>query len=154
MRAAAIIGLLATALLLAGCGGDDAPDRSDAVEQLAGLCDKAREDIEALGLPAETGFEVLKPWSTRGKRLAGDVGRLKGATAEERTQLTALAEELAAYYDGLALGYETYKKTRSSEVYAASLERATVFLNSAEKRATAFGAPECAVRPFADYEPS
>ena len=156
MRTFAIAVSLTCALLAVGCGEEESPppQRSPTVESLAALCDAALVDIEALGLPAEVGVEVVKPWAARGTRLARDIGRLAGGTAEEQTQLEALSGELKEYYAGLLLGYTIYKKTKSSELYAASLKRASTFLVSAEKRATALGAPECATRPFADYVPS
>jgi len=139
------------ALAAVGCsGGDDSPPRSPAVEKLASLCEQARSDIEALGLPSETGFEVLKPWSARGKKLVAEIRSIDGATPDEQTQLDRIAQELGEYYAGLALGYEVYRKTKSSEAYAQSIDRAAEFLAAAEKRALALGADECAVRPFPD----
>jgi hypothetical protein len=41
--------------LLTGCGKDE-PKRSALAENLAQLCDQARADTEALGLPADVGF--------------------------------------------------------------------------------------------------
>ena len=152
MRVVALV-LASTILALAaaGCGGgDDEPSRSPAVEKLAAVCEQARTDIEALGLPSEAGFEVLKPWSARGKKLVREIEAIDGATPDEQTQLDQIAKELGEYYAGLALGYEIYRKTKSSEAYAQSIDRASEFLASAEKRAIALGADECAVRPFPD----
>jgi hypothetical protein len=148
MRAAAILIALVAMLLASGCGGEERQARSVAVEQLAALCEAARADIESLGLPSEIGIEVMKPWAARGKRLATDVGRIKGASDAERTQLRELERELAEYYAGLSVGYTTYKQTSSREMYTAIVERAEAFLTAADKRATALGAPECTARPF------
>lgn len=152
MRVAVLVLVsLTLALAATGCGGgDDKPTRSPAVEKLAAVCEQARTDIEALGLPSEAGFEVLKPWSARGKKLVGEIKAIEGATPDEQTQLDQIAQELGEYYAGLALGYEVYRKTKSSEVYAQSIDRASEFLTAAEKRAVALGADECAVRPFPD----
>jgi hypothetical protein len=156
VRTWAVVVSLACALTAAGCSEDEPspPPRTATIESLAALCDAALADIEALGLPAEVGIEVVKPWALRGTRMARDIGRLEGGTVEEQTQLEALSGELKEYYAGLLLGYTIYKKSKSSDLYMASLERATTFLVSAEKRATALGAPECATRPFADYVPA
>jgi hypothetical protein len=140
--------LLAVTLVAAGCGGED--ERPAVVEELAALCEEARADVEALGLPSEGGPEVIGKWAQRGRRLAVDVGKLEGETAEERKQVETLAGYLTEYYAGLRLGYIVYKQTRSSEAYALSLDRAKTFLTSAEELATGMGAPECATRPFAD----
>ena len=67
--------LVCVALLAAGCGKDE-PKRSALAESLAQLCEQARADTEALGLPAEAGFEVMKPTAARGLRLAADIKKL------------------------------------------------------------------------------
>ncbi|MFN8221942.1 MAG: hypothetical protein U0R50_01690 [Gaiellales bacterium] len=152
MRAAATILIgIALAAAASGCSSDErvAPERSTTVERLGALCETARADVEALGLPAEVGYKVIEPWAARGLALAAAIRKLEGTTDEER-QLTALADELGEYYRGLQLGFAVYDKTKSSEVYAASVNRAEVFLEAAEKRALALGADECAVRPFPD----
>ena len=56
--------LVCVALLASGCGKDE-PKRSALAESLAQLCEQARADTEALGLPAEEGFEVMKPTAAR-----------------------------------------------------------------------------------------
>ena len=132
---------------LAGCGGDD-PARSAVAVELAGLCDGARADIEALGLPSEGGVEIVKPWAERGIRLATAIGRLEGGTPGERRQVRSLADALAEYYAGLRLGYRVYTQTRSLDAYAAAIDRAKAFLERADEAAVALGAPECAIRPF------
>lgn len=154
MRAAAILGAIVLAAAASGCTGgeEEPPPRSEAAETLAALCETARLDIEALGLPSETGYTVLKPWAARGKRLAADIRAIDGEPDESR-QLDELASELEEYYRGLALGYEIYRKTKNSEVYAAGISRAEVFLQAAEKRSLALGADECAIRPFPDFVP-
>jgi hypothetical protein len=137
-------------LALAGCGGGDAPERSAAATELAALCEGARADVEALGLPSEVGFQVIKPWAERGKRLARDVRKLRGESVLERRHLARLGEQLAAYYAGLRLGYEVYAKTRNAEAYAIAVNRATPYLVTADSLATRLGVPECTVRPFAE----
>lgn len=153
---AALASLAVSALFVGGCGsgGDDAPERSVVAEELAALCVAAREDVEALGLPAEAGFAVLEPWAARGRRLARDVAQLQAGTAAERSQLAALAKQLEAYYKGLRLAYDVYVQTKSSESYGVAAERATAYLEDAEALARGLGVSECAERPFADYEPS
>lgn len=144
--------LVAVALLAgmpAACGGDE-PERSAAAEQLAALCDEARADVEALGIPSEVGPGVLRPWAERGSLLAKQVERLRGATSAERQRLRELAQALGEYYAGLRLGHAVYTQTKSLEAYSAAVERATSFLEDAETIATSLGAPECTIRPFPD----
>ena len=81
MRRAGAVLLAVAALLAAGCGGDDEPETDAVVAQLVTLCADARADVEALGLPSEAGFKIIRPWANRGTRLAEDIGRLEGAHA-------------------------------------------------------------------------
>lgn len=152
LRSLVIAACLGLALAVSGCGGAD--DRSAVAEELGTLCAEALADVEALGLPAEGGPDVIGKWANRGRRLAKDVAKLNGETPEERKQVATLADHLEEYYAGLRIGYIVYLQTKSSEAYAASLERANEFLVSAEEVAVAMGADECAVRPFADYVPA
>jgi hypothetical protein len=144
----AVLALL-IALVLAGCGGDG-DERSAAAERAALLCDEARADIEALGLPAEAGIGIVRPWANRGTRLAKDIRVLQGATPSEDETLQKLATALDEYYAGLRLGHTIYTQTKSFDAYAATIERANAFLADADAAAVDLGAPECAVRPFAD----
>jgi hypothetical protein len=137
------------ALVLTGCGGDG-DERSAAAEQAASLCDDARADIEALGLPAEAGIAIVRPWSNRGTQLAKDIRALEAATPTEDETIQTLATSLDEYYAGLRLGHTIYTQTRSLDAYAATVERANAFLADADAAAVDLGAPECAVRPFAD----
>ena len=141
---------LAVSLLAAGCGGDDEPERDAVVAELAALCETARADIEALGLPSEAGFEIIRPWANRGTRLAEDVGRLEGATPEQEAQLAALSRNLDEYYAGLRLGATIYGQTGSLEAYKQTIIKANAFLADADRIATKLGATECTVRPFPD----
>jgi hypothetical protein len=142
--------LVGLALAVAGCGGDDEPDRAAAVTELAALCEDARTDIEALGLPGEVGIAVVRPWANRGTRLAEDIRRLDDGTPEEQELLGSLATAYDEYYAGLRLGATIYAQTKSSEAYAATVERANEFLAEADVLAQKLGAPECLVKPFAD----
>ena len=135
------------AVLATGCGGGD-DDRSDVAEQVAALCDQARLDIEALGLPAEAGIAVIRPWANRGTRLAKDIRALEGGSASEQETLDALATALDEYYAGLRLGHTIYQQTRSAEAYAQTIERAKAFQVDADAAATELGATECTRRPF------
>lgn len=148
MKRRSLLALLALvpALVLAGCGGDD--DRTDVAEQVATLCDQARVDIEALGLPSETGIAVITPWANRGTRLVKDLRKLEGADAEEQATLDDLATALDEYYAGLRLGHLIYEQTKSSEAYAQTIDRAKAFQEDADAAAVALGAPECTRRPF------
>jgi hypothetical protein len=137
------------AALAAGCGGSDEPERSALAEELAQLCDEARADVEALGLPAEKGFAVIPPTAKIGQRLAKDVALLQGTTAHEREQVASLSKYLAFYYGELAAGAKLYA-VGQTDAYRITVERATPTLVSAEALATRMGAPECAVRPFPD----
>jgi hypothetical protein len=148
VRGVAIV-MCSLAVLAAGCGGKDEPKRSVLAEQLAELCDQARADTEALGLPGEMGFVVMKPTAAIGLRLASDVKRLKGTTPAERRQVATLAEHIRFYYNELAAAVKLYSSGHP-EVYAVTLERAKPSLVSAEALATRMGAPECAVRAFPD----
>ena len=134
------------AVLAAGCGGGD--DRSELAEQVAALCDEARLDIEALGLPSETGIAVIRPWANRGTKLAEDIRALDGGDASEQETVAALATALDEYYAGLRLGHTIYVQTRSSEAYAQTIERAKAFQVDADAAATELGATECTRRPF------
>lgn len=151
MRPALAFAAVVAVLAAAGCGGGD--ERTLVAEQLAVLCEDARADVEALGLPSEKGPEVVGAWAQRGRRLAADVEQLNGATAQEREQIASLANYLDEYYSGLRLGYIVYQQTGNSQGYAASLDRAKTFLVTAEELAKRMGASECATRPFDDLEP-
>ena len=118
--------------------------------QLVTLCGEARADIEALGLPSEAGFKVIRPWANRGTRLAEDIGRLEGATPEQQAQLAALSRAYDEYYAGLRLGATIYGQTASLEAYKQTVVRANAFLADADRIATELGATECTVRPFPD----
>ena len=135
-------------LLAAACGGGD--DRSAAAEQVGALCETARQDIEALGLPSERGIAVITPWANRGTKLATEIRAVEGATAEETETVHALATALDEYYAGLRLAHTIYEQTRSAEAYAQTIDRANAFLEDADKAATKLGASECTVRPFPD----
>lgn len=146
MRLGLVVAVVAT--LAAGCGGD-APERSETVERLAELCTEARLDIEKLGLPGEKGIAVVRPWANRGTRLAETIGGLEGGTTDEQRLVGRLATALDEYYAGLRVGLLVYEQTKSSEAYAAAVERSTAFLEESEEVAREIGAPECATRPFA-----
>ena len=150
MRAAILLVTLLLAGVAAGCGGDDDPQRSALAEQLAARCDQARADIEALGLPGDKGFAVVRPTAAIGLRLAREVARLEGANAAEREQVRSLAAYLKHYYTEVDAGAKVYLATRQSDAYTLTVERAKSFLVSAEALATRMGAPECATRAFAD----
>ena len=111
MRRAGAVLLAVAALLAAGCGGDDEPETDAVVAQLVTLCADARADVEALGLPSEAGFKIIRPWANRGTQLAEDIGRLEGATPEQQAQLTALSRAYDEYYAGLRLGATIYGQT-------------------------------------------
>lgn len=147
-RTIAVI-VVGAALLAAGCGGKAEPKRSALADQLARLCEQARADTEALGLPGEKGFVVMAPTAKIGARLAKDVGKLRGTTAAEREQIASLAKYLRFYYAELAAAVKLYA-VGQSEVYSVTVNRAKPSLESAEALATRMGAPECAVRPFPD----
>ena len=140
---------LCLAALAGGCGGSDPPKRSALAERLAQLCDEARADVEALGLPGEKGFSVIPPTAKIGRRLAASVARLQGTTPREKEQVRSLSKYLAFYYGELAAGAKLYL-IGQSEAYQITVERAKPSLVSAEALATRMGAPECAVRPFPD----
>ena len=135
--------------LAGGCGGKDEPQRSVLAENLAQLCEQARADVEALGLPSEKGFGVMKPTALIGLRLAGDVRKLEGTTAAEKEQVASLAEYFRFYFKEFEAAVRLYE-VGQSEVYAITLDRAKGTLASAEALATRMGAPECAVRAFPD----
>jgi hypothetical protein len=137
------------AVLVAGCGGKDEPKRSALAQNLAQLCDKARADTEALGLPADVGFKVMGPTSRIGLAFAAHVKKLKTTNAAEKEQIASLAEGFRFYYNELAAAVKLYDAGHP-EVYAITLDRAKPSLETAEQLATRMGAPECAVRPFPD----
>ena len=140
--------LACLALLASGCGKDE-PKRSALAESLAQLCEQARADTEALGLPADEGFKVMKPTAARGLRLAADIKKLKGTTPAEKEQVASLAEYFRFYYNELDAAVKLYSAGHP-EVYEITLGRAKPSLESGEALATRMGAPECAVRPFPD----
>jgi hypothetical protein len=144
-----VIVVVLLAVAAAGCGGKEAPKRSALAEQIAQLCEQARADTEALGLPAEKGFDVMKPTATIGLRMAAKIKKLKGTTPAEKEQIASLAEYFRFYYNELAAAVKFYA-VGQSEVYAITLNRAKPSLVSGEALATRMGAPECAVRPFPD----
>ena len=152
MRIGACLCIAVVATAAAGCGGGD--ERSAAVEQVAALCETARADVEALGLPSEKGPDVVGDWANRGRKLAAAVKKVESDDAEEQQRVASLAEYLNEYYSGLRLAYIVYVQTKSSESYALALDRAKAFLVDAEELAVQMGADECAKRPFEDLEPS
>jgi hypothetical protein len=147
-RVSIAIVLVGLALVLGGCGEDE-PDRSPLAESLAALCEQARADTEALGLPGEKGFSVVKPGAERGIRLAANIKRLEGTTPAEKEQIASLAEYFRFYHNEIKAGARIYELGQP-EAYAITVERAKPSLASAEALATRMGAPECAVRPFPD----
>lgn len=149
MRHALAAAAAALGVLAAGCGGDG-KERSELVERLAALCTEARLDVEELGLPGEKGIAVVRPWANRGTRLAETIRGLEGGTADEQRLVGRLATALDEYYAGLRVGLLVYEQTKSSDAYAAAVERSTAFLEESEAVARELGAPECATRPFAD----
>jgi len=144
-----VIVVVLLAVAAAGCGGKEAPKRSALAEQIAQLCEQARADTEALGLPAEKGFVVMRPTATIGLRMAAKMKKLKATTPAEKEQIASLAEYFRFYYNELAAAVKFYA-VGQSEVYAITLNRAKPSLVSGEALATRMGAPECAVRPFPD----
>ncbi len=147
-RASIAIVLVGIALVVGGCGEDE-PERSPLAESLAALCEEARADTEALGLPSEKGFAVIQPGAERGLRLAADIKKLKGTTAAEKEQIASLAEYFRFYHNEVEAGARIYELGQP-DAYAITIERAKPSLASAEALATRMGAPECAVRPFPD----
>lgn len=147
-RASLAIALVGLALVVAGCGEDE-PERSPLAESLAALCEEARVDTEALGLPGDKGFSVVKPGAERGIRLAADIKKLEGTTPAEKEQIASLAEYFRFYHTEIEAGARIYELGQP-EAYSITVERAKPSLASAEALATRMGAPECAVRPFPD----
>ena len=107
------------ALVATGCGKDE-PKRSALAESLAQLCEQARADTEALGLPSEKGFAVMKPTAARGLQLAAEIKKLKGATPAEKEQIASLAEYFRFYYNELDAAVKLYAAGQS-EIYAITL---------------------------------
>ena len=140
-----VLGVAASA---AGCGEDE-PKRSALAEELAALCDQARADVEALGLPADKGFVVVKPTAAIGLRLAADIKKLHGSTAAEKEQVASLAEYYRFYWNEVKAGAKLYEFGQH-DAYVVTIDRAKGQLATAEALATRMGAPECAVRPFPD----
>ena len=147
-RVSIAIVCLGLALVVGGCGEDE-PERSPLAESIAALCEQARADTEALGLPAEKGFSVIRPGAERGLRLAADIKKLKSATPAEKEQIASLAEYLRFYHNEIRAAAKLYEAGQT-EVYGITVDRAKPTLVSAEALATRMGAPECAVRPFPD----
>ncbi len=142
---AVVVGI---AVFAGGCGEDE-PERSALAESLAQLCEQARADTEALGLPADEGFKVMKPTAAIGLRLAGEIEKLEGTTPAEKEQVASLAGNYRFYYKELAAAVKLYT-AGYVDAYGITIERAKGLLASAEALATRMGAPECAVRPFPD----
>ena len=140
--------LVGLALIVGGCGKDE-PKRSALAENLAQLCEKARADTEALGLPGDKGFAVIRPGAEIGIRLSADIKKLEGSTPAEKEQIAALAEYLRFYHNEVGAAAKLYEAGQT-EVYGITIDRAKPTLVSAEALATRMGAPECAVRPFPD----
>ena len=135
--------------LAGGCGGKDEPQRSALAENLAQLCEQARADVEALGLPGEKGFVVVKPTAEIGLQLAKDVEKLRGTTPAEKEQVASLAGYLLFSYRELEAAARLYS-VGQSEAFVITVDRAKGTLLSVEALATRMGASECAVRPFRD----
>jgi hypothetical protein len=144
-----IVIVVCLAALAGGCGGKSEPERSALAENLARLCEKARADTEALGLPGDKGFVVMMPTAKIGLRLAAEIKKLEGRTPAEQRQVSALAESYRFYYNEMRAAVKLYN-VAGSEVYAITLDRAKPSLASGDALAVSIGAPECAVRPFPD----
>jgi hypothetical protein len=154
--------VLLVALVAVGCSDTQVseststqlgPARSALARRLALLCTRARLNIEALGLPAEKGIAVVAPTARIGRRLAAQIGALRGRTALERRRLQEISHDLDSYYIQLKAGIDAYR-TAGSEGFQVAVEGAKPLLVRAETLATRFGAPECAKRAFDDYQPS
>lgn len=148
---ALLVVMLVSCALLAGCGGGE-DDRSEASARIGALCEKARLDVEALGLPSEKGPDLIGAWANRGRRLATAVKKVRSDDPEEQQRVESLSTYLNEYYSGLRLAYIVYLQTKSSESYGLALDRAKEFLGEAEALATQMGATECAKRPWEDVE--
>lgn len=147
-RVSTAVVLAGLALVVGGCGKDE-PERSPLAESLAALCEQARADTEAFGLPAEKGFSVIEPGAERGVRLAADIKKLQSSTPAEKEQIASLAEYFRFYHNEIRAGTKLYE-AGYPDAYAITVARAKPSLASAEALATRMGAPECAVRPFPD----
>jgi hypothetical protein len=147
-RVSLAIVLVGLALVIGGCG-DDEPERSPLAESLAALCEQARADTEALGLPGEVGIKVMKPTAKIERRLARDIEKLEGTTPAEKEQVASLAKGFDDYWAEIAAGVKLYD-AGYTEGYTITVEGAREKLEGAEALATRMGAPECAVRPFPD----
>jgi hypothetical protein len=148
-----VIGAVVIAVLAlagAGCGAKNEPERSALAKSLAQLCEHARADTEALGLPAEQGFKVVRPTAEIGLGLARKIKKLEGSTPAEKEQIGSLAEYYRFYWNEVLAGAKLHEAGQDIEVYTMTVERAKGTLVSAEALATRMGAPECAVRPFPD----
>ena len=145
---ALIVLVIGIAVFVGGCSEDE-PKRSALAENLAQLCEQARADTEALGLPSDVGFKVMKPTAVIGLRLAGEIKKLKGTTPAEKEQIASLAEYYRFYYGELAAAVKLYT-AGYPDAYGPTIERAKGSLATAEALATRMGAPECAVRAFPD----
>ncbi len=149
MRGAVIATTLIGLALVAGGCSEDEPKRSPLAESLAALCEQARAETEALGLPGDKGFAVIRPGAEIGIRLAADIKKLEGTTPAEKEQIAALAEYLRFYHNEVSAAAKLYEAGQT-EVYGITIDRAKPTLVSAEALASRMGAPECAVRPFPD----
>ena len=140
----------ALAFLAGGCGGREeaAAPAPPLAERLAGLCERARVSVEALGAPKDEGAAVFRPWAEIGERFVADVRRLEAPTAQ-RAQVQALADAYAGFYESLLLGYEQWR-TGASPAVKMTLTHAYAQLDAAEAAAEQLGARACSVRPFDD----
>jgi hypothetical protein len=143
----------ALALLAAGCAGREetaAPRPAPPLaERLAGLCERTRVSVEALGEPKDVGAAVFRPWAEIGERFVADVRGLEAPTPRRRAQVQALADGYAGFYESLDLGYEQWRSGESAAVKM-TLARAYAQLTAAEAAAGRLGASACSVRPFDD----
>jgi hypothetical protein len=141
----------ALALLAGGCGGSEeaaAPSPLPPLaERLAGLCEHARVQVEALGQPKDEGAAVFRPWAEIGERFVDDVRRLDAPTPLRRAQVQELADAYAGFYESLLLGYEQWRAGASAAVKM-TLAHAYAQLDAAEATAARLGAAACATRPF------
>jgi hypothetical protein len=148
--AAALLVCVSLGMLAAGCGGKDEPappPRSALAARIAQLCNKARADTEALGLPGDKGFVVMKPTALIGLDLAKRIKALHGSTPTQKKRIADVAEGFRFYYNELLAAVKFYEAGHP-EVYGITLGRAKPSLENAEALAKRMGAPECAVRAF------
>lgn len=141
--------IIAFALVVAACGGDDTIAKAEFVERADAICKAADEELDALGEPSglDDLVEQLEEGRAIYQRLREDVAELDrpDEDADEIEELFAILDELIAGVDEMLVA----ARDSDAEALADAGNRLDELSAEAEVKAGALGFEECGV----DTEP-